>query len=73
MKTTSILVLVALATSGCATSPSSSLPACDGKHRRPANPHGSVLVAPAPAAGAVAPSAPAVPQAATDAQPSCGA
>jgi hypothetical protein len=49
MKTTSILVLVALATSGCATSPSSSLPACDGKHRRPANPHGSVLVAPAPA------------------------
>jgi hypothetical protein len=41
------ILLAALALSACATA-SKSLPACDGRHRRPANPQGSVLDAAAP-------------------------
>ena len=47
-----------LALGACTTAPAQTLPACDGKHRRPANPNGSVLLAPIhPAASAPAPAA----------------
>ena len=36
--------------SGCATLTADRLPVCDGQTRRPANPHGSVLLPVAPAA-----------------------
>ena len=38
---------IALALSACA-SEFGSLPVCDGNHRRPANPHGSILETTAP-------------------------
>ncbi len=36
-------LLGACALGGCASLPGPDLPTCDGKARRPANPHGSVL------------------------------
>jgi hypothetical protein len=51
MTPTPVLILLAAALGGCATSTARSLPACDGQHRRPANPYGSVLD-PTPAASA---------------------
>ena len=55
MKYPALLSLVASAAlTACATVPNA-LPVCDGKHRRPANPHGSVL-GPATPAGPTAPS-----------------
>jgi hypothetical protein len=51
---------VCLALAACATV--SDKPAlCDGRHRRPANPHGSVLVAPQAQAPAATPAPPAKP------------
>ena len=54
MRTISILMLVlAIASAGCASPGGGALPVCDGKHLRPANPHSSVLdpaVAATPAA-----------------------
>jgi len=44
----STLIVLALASSGCASLNASDPPSCDGSPRRPANPHGSVL-APDPA------------------------
>jgi hypothetical protein len=35
-----------LALGACATAPAQTLPTCNGQHRRPANPNGSVLLAP---------------------------
>jgi hypothetical protein len=52
------MIAVVVALSGCASLRPEKPPVCDGKHRRPANPYGSVLnpaappVAPAPAATA---------------------
>lgn len=71
MKAIPVLILIALTAGGCATSSASHLPACDGKHRRPANPHGSVLEV--PAAGVAAPAAPVTPQAPPPSSPGCGA
>lgn len=36
-------ILCCAALSACASTSEGKLPVCDGKHRRPANPHGSVL------------------------------
>jgi hypothetical protein len=79
MTPTPVLILLAAALGGCASSTAKSLPVCDGQHRRPANPYGSVL-APAPTAkGTATPPTPAAPAApapppATPASPSgCGA
>jgi type IV secretion system protein VirB7 len=69
MKPHLILILAALAASGCASSPSGRLPVCDGKHLRPANPNGSVLDPSTPAAAPVTPSKPAP----ADGQPGCDA
>lgn len=45
-----LLMLAAAGTllTGCASLGGDDAPVCDGRHRRPANPHGSTLV-PAPA------------------------
>jgi hypothetical protein len=43
MRTLPILILAGLALAGCASSNLSKPPVCDGKHRRAANPYGSVL------------------------------
>lgn len=43
MTPTPVLILLAAALGGCATASTKSLPVCDGQHRRPANPYGSVL------------------------------
>ncbi|HEY1926596.1 MAG TPA: hypothetical protein VGG92_03955 [Caulobacteraceae bacterium] len=74
MTPTPVLILLAAALGGCATSTAKSLPVCDGQHRRPANPYGSVLdPAPASAPAASAEAAP-TPPPATPAPPSgCGA
>lgn len=54
-----ILVLVCcLAVSACASTSDGKLPICGGKHRRPANPYGSVL---APKDEATPPAAPKAP------------
>jgi type IV secretion system protein VirB7 len=70
MRTTSI-VIVALATAlaGCASAGGSNAPVCDGKHRRPANLHGSVLD---PAATPASPAKASEPAAAAPVHPSCG-
>lgn len=38
-----LIVLVVLALGGCSTVGREKAPVCNGKHRRPANPYGSVL------------------------------
>jgi len=43
MRRTLILFTVLLALGGCATQSEPKPAVCDGKHRRPANPYGSVL------------------------------
>jgi type IV secretion system protein VirB7 len=52
-------LILSLTLGACATSPRA-LPICDGKHRRPANPHGSVLdpTGPAPTAASPIPAPP---------------
>ncbi len=60
LRTSSRVVSIALAVqalSACATFRTADPPVCDGRHRRPANPYGSILspaapYAPAPAADA---------------------
>ena len=60
LRTSSRIVLIALtvqALSACATFRTADPPVCDGRHRRPANPYGSILspaapYVPAPAADA---------------------
>ncbi len=62
-----LLVAARLVVAGCATTAGSKLPVCDGKHLRPANPHGSVLdpsTSPTPAARAA--------EATEGAHPGCG-
>lgn len=56
-----LLLIVLLAAGGCATLAAERAPVCDGRHRRPANPHGSVLAAEHPAASAPIASAPSCP------------
>jgi hypothetical protein len=73
MTPTPILILLAAALGGCATSTTKTLPVCDGQHRRPANPYGSVLDPTTTAAGAVSPAAPAPPATPAPAPPGCGA
>ena len=69
MRTTSILVIaLAIASAGCASPGGGALPVCDGKHRRPANPHGSVVD---PAAAATSAASPADPAIGAN-HPSCG-
>lgn len=50
MRTPLLLVAFLLLIGGCATLTADRLPVCDGQARRPANPYGSVLLPPAPAA-----------------------
>ncbi len=70
MTPTPVLILLAAALGGCATASSKSLPVCDGQHRRPANPYGSVLdTTPTAAAPAAVPATPAPPPATV---PGCG-
>jgi hypothetical protein len=77
MTPTPVLILLATALGGCATSTAGSLPVCDGQHRRPANPYGSVLdPAPQPSTPSAPdaspkPAAPSPPPAASS--PGCGA
>lgn len=52
-----IPILCCLALAACASTSEGKLPVCDGKHRRPANPYGSVLL-PKGDAAAPAPKAP---------------
>jgi hypothetical protein len=46
-----------LALGACATAQTQTLPTCNGQHRRPANPNGSVLLASDPAAAPAKPAA----------------
>ena len=67
MKPCLILILAAAAAlTACATAGSNALPVCDGKHLRPANPHGSVLNPAKPAASTASAPSGAAPN------PSCG-
>jgi hypothetical protein len=44
-----VLAAAAASRPGCASRGGDAAPGCDGRHRRPANPHGSTLIAaPAP-------------------------
>jgi hypothetical protein len=45
-----VLVMAIIALTGCSTLKAEKTRACDGKHRRPANPYGSVLTPTAPPA-----------------------
>ena len=64
-----IPLALALLLAGCATTSDPKPAVCDGKHRRPANPYGSVLPAvPAPEAGNAPPPVPPGPQSAIDPQ-----
>ena len=61
MRTTSLLIMaLATALAGCASAGGSNAPVCDGKHRRPANPHGSVLDPVAATTPAASPAEPAI-------------
>lgn len=51
LRTSSLVVSIALAVqalSACATFRTADPPVCDGRHRRPANPYGSILSPAAP-------------------------
>ena len=75
MTPTPVLILLAAALGGCATASAGKLPVCDGQHRRPANPYGSVLdPTPQPATPATPPPAskPAAPPPAAPSPPGCG-
>lgn len=50
MRTPLLLAALLPLVSGCSTLTAEHLPVCDGQARRPANPYGSVLLPPAPAA-----------------------
>ncbi|MEH6665626.1 MAG: hypothetical protein V7678_12295 [Brevundimonas sp.] len=45
-----LLLILSALLGGCATGRADAPPTCDGRDRRPANPHGSILVASTPAA-----------------------
>lgn len=47
-----LTVGLCLALGACATATTQTLPTCNGQHRRPANPSGSVLLTPSAAAPA---------------------
>lgn len=56
-----LAAIVAAPLAGCASLGGDDSPVCDGRHRRPANPHGSTLVpapAPPPPSGTAPPSGP---------------
>jgi hypothetical protein len=68
MRPAPILILAfAMTASGCANA-GAKLPVCDGKHLRPANPHGSVLDPTAPTTATLSPAETAAPANA----PGCG-
>lgn len=50
MRTPLLLAALLPILGGCASLTADRLPVCDGQTRRPANPYGSVLLPPAPAA-----------------------
>lgn len=50
MRTLVVLAALLPLLGGCASQTGDRLPVCDGQARRPANPYGSVLLPPAPAA-----------------------
>lgn len=50
MRTRLLLAALLPILAGCASLTANRLPVCDGQARRPANPYGSVLLPPAPAA-----------------------
>jgi len=50
MRTPLLLAALLPILGGCAALTAERLPVCDGQARRPANPHGSVLLPPAPPA-----------------------
>lgn len=50
-----ILMLACAALGGCAGLARPDLPVCNGAARRPANPHGSILMSPSASASAPAP------------------
>ncbi len=61
LRTSSRVVSIALAVqalSACATFRTADPPVCDGRHRRPANPYGSILSPAAPYGNAPAADAP---------------
>lgn len=39
-----LLLILSVLMGGCATSRADTPPGCDGRERRPANPHGSILI-----------------------------
>lgn len=43
MRTPALILCLALSLGGCAVLKKHEAPVCDGKHGRPANPHGSIL------------------------------
>lgn len=47
-----LLLILSILMSGCATNRADTPPGCDGRERRPANPHGSILIASPPGAPA---------------------
>ena len=61
-----------LALGACATTSPQTLPKCDGQHRRPANPNGSVLLVPAMVGKPGAPAAAAPPAASGPSFAPCG-
>jgi hypothetical protein len=69
MSRLALILTLALATSACASTKADKPPVCDGKNRRPANPHGSVL---SPAATPPAAQPAAAPKAAAGPQSSLG-
>ncbi|MDB5457641.1 MAG: hypothetical protein JWP92_3226 [Caulobacter sp.] len=63
MRALPLVLGAAIALSSCAAVNQASAPICDGKHRRPANPYGSVLDPASPPASSPATPAPATPKA----------
>lgn len=47
-----LLLILSALLGGCATGRAEAPPTCDGRDRRPANPHGSILVPSAPGGSA---------------------
>ena len=72
-----LTLLPMLALTGCATTGGGKLAVCDGKHRRPANPYGTVLPTVPGAASAAPPAAAPAPRPQSSVDPKsvlpCGA
>ena len=66
MRTPLLLAAILPLIGGCASLTADRLPVCDGQARRPANPYGSVLLPPAPAAPEPAADSAESPESSTD-------